>query len=59
MNENSKRSILAYSLPIFNKDILQQIGQFGEHYPIYQLLYNNILIKTFKYRGSVIPLTSV
>ena len=45
MKENSKRFQLAYSLPLFEKSILEQIGYFSEKYPAYQLIHNNTPIK--------------
>ena len=44
MNKNSKRFILTYSSPLFNRNILHQIGHCAEKKAADELLFNNTLI---------------
>ena len=41
INENSKRFKLAYSLPLFKRNILNQIGHYAEKKVVDELLFNN------------------
>ena len=42
MKENSVHFSLAYSLPIFEKDIIEHIGSIGQSNTANNLIYNNI-----------------
>ena len=44
MNENNKRFKLVYSSPLFNRNILYQIGYCAEKKAADELLFNNIPI---------------
>ena len=44
MKENSKLFMFVYSSPLFKKNELQQIGQFGEKNPAHKLIHNDVTI---------------
>ena len=46
MRENALRFSLAYSSPVFSKNIINKIGTIGQTNEVRELIYNNILILT-------------